>query len=311
MSRHAVLDIGTNSVLLLVADLSHEDHRLAILFDGSEITRLGQGIAQGQGLRAEAIERTIEALERYLTRCRDLQVDSVTAVGTAILREASNGREFLQAARDRCGLEVEIISGEEEARLAYMAVCLDEALGIPRDAKRIVMDVGGGSTELIFGREAIHFRTSLNIGAVRLTERFLVSDPPTSPEQASASCFVAEQLKGLPQWPQGSAFVGIGGTIVNLGAIHLGLPAHDPDRLHGLSLTREVIQEEIALFASLPLARRRQVPGLEPKRADVILGGTLIIAGAMDHFRQERIIVSCRGLRYGVLFDRFLRADMR
>ncbi|MCC6445244.1 MAG: Ppx/GppA family phosphatase [Armatimonadetes bacterium] len=307
MARRAVIDIGTNSVLLLVADVGEQDGSLNIVEDISEITRLGKGIAGGKGLQPEAIRRTVGVIETLTTRCRALRADSITAVGTAILREAANREIFLSEARQRCGLEVEVISGEEEARLSYRAVRGDSDLGLPDKAAIAVLDVGGGSTEVVFGKESVEFRKSIPIGAVRLSEAFLPTDPPPAEEQKKGLDFVLERLSELPPLPTDSVFVGVGGTIVNLGAVHLGLAEYGPSRLHGMRLTRADAEDALRLLASKPLEERRQISGLEPKRADVIVGGAIIIAAVMKRYDLEAITMSCRGLRYGVLFDRYLR----
>ncbi|HZT43877.1 MAG TPA: Ppx/GppA phosphatase family protein [Chthonomonadaceae bacterium] len=318
-ARYASIDIGTNSVKLLVADLDGREARP--ILDRSAITRLGEGMETSlpstfsgrsepaQRLQEPAMRRTLDALEEFMHLARAQGAYAIAAVGTAALREAANRDEFLRRAQQRCGLDIEVLSGEEEARLTYLAVRRD---ALWRTAPRlIVLDIGGGSTEIIQGQpysDAIAACFSLPLGAVRLTETYLRSDPPTitqlsAANEAAARAFAEiafAPLPGVERWQ----IVGVGGTLANLGAVDLNGPS-SLEALHGHLLTADVIESQVSLFASRTLQQRQRIPGLEPKRADIILGGALLLGQALAKLGSPAIAVSIRGLRWGVLFERF------
>jgi len=220
----AAIDVGTNSVKIIVVDASADCERL--LYENTLITRLGEGMqAYGMRLKEAAIRRTLDALEELVQQARAYGAEQIAAVGTAALREAQNRTEFLQRAQERLGLTIEIISGQEEARLSYLAVRRDP---VWRESPHLtVVDIGGGSTEVIVGASEgknIAFRVSLDMGAVRLTERFLRSDPPTLAQLDGASRAIREALEHLPVTVRHRpcTLVGVGGTIANLAAIDKG-----------------------------------------------------------------------------------------
>lgn len=311
---YAAIDAGTNSVKLTVADLTGGAARRVI--DESVITRLGEGM-QAHRLREVPMRRTIDAVAYFVALATQQNVRDIAAVGTAALREAENRDEFLHRVRERCGLTIDVISGEEEARLSYLAVRRDPHWR--RSALLRVIDIGGGSTEIIQGAESqddIAGRISVPLGAVRLTERYLKSDPPTITQLAAANQAAAEAFARVPlevidgthlTRSNNSVLVGVGGTMTNLGAIDLNGP-RDPEQLHGHVLNADVIEGQIALFASRTLQERKQIPGLDPRRADIILGGAILLSQALARIGCPSIAVSTRGLRWGVLYDRFLPA---
>ncbi|MBI3945120.1 MAG: Ppx/GppA family phosphatase [Armatimonadetes bacterium] len=298
----AAIDIGTNSVLLTVGERA-PGGEIHILDDRSEITRLGQGVDHDRLLRPEAMARTAAAVAEFAERARRLGAAVVRAVGTSAARDARNTEAFARLLRERAGLALEVLSGEEEARLSYQAVRGDASLGLP-PGDLIVVDIGGGSAEFIHGDEAaIRFRASIDCGAVRTTERFFADDPPTPAQMAAAAAWLDARLGALPDLPAGAPLVGIGGTFVNLAGVRLALPEFQPGRLHGLLLDRGAVERQIARFASMPTEARRGIPGLEPKRADIILAGALLLGRILERRRADVIRVSVRGLRYGVLFE--------
>ena len=223
------------------------------------------------------------------------------AVGTSALRDACNTPEFADLLRRQTGLLLEVLSGEAEALLSYRAVRDDTSLGLPPN-DLIVVDIGGGSAEFIHGDAAgIRFRTSLDCGAVRTTERFFHADPPTPAEIAATAQWLDAQLATLPDFPAGAPAVGIGGTFVNLAAVESSAAQEGVASLHGTVLDQTAVARQIARFAAMPTAQRRQIPGLEPKRADVILAGALLVQRILERFALPAIR-SVRGLRYGVLW---------
>lgn len=298
----AAIDVGTNSVLLTVGERM-PDGEVRILDECSEITRLGQGVDHARTLRAEAMERTASAVTSFAGRARELGAVRLRVVGTSAARDARNRAEFACLLRQRAGVELEILSGEEEARLSYQAVRADSSLGLPA-GDLVVVDIGGGSMECIRGDEAgIRFRISIDCGAVRITERFFASDPPTPAERAHAARWIDAQLAALPELRPGIPAAGIGGTFVNLAAVRLGLREFRAEQIHGALLDRAEVDRQVALFASMPTRERQAVPGVEPKRADVILAGALLLQRLLQRLGNPVIQVSTRGVRYGILFQ--------
>lgn len=302
--RLAAIDIGTNTILLLIAEIAARES-FKVLEDHAVITRLGEGVDRN-GLLSEAGQRrSLEALRGYSDRCRRLEVDEVRAIGTSALRDAANAEEFKALLKQEVGLELRILSGEEEARYSYLAV--QRGLAVPA-GDTLVVDVGGGSTEFIWGRDGRLYRwASLQLGSVRLTERLFHSDPVREEECARLTKAVDDELqKVLLDWARETTFgltVGIAGTFTTLAAVEKGLKQYSHSEVHGSCLTRTAVQRQIALFKRKTLAERREIPGLEPKRADVILAGALLIDRIMALFRMEQLVVSDQGIRYGLLYE--------
>lgn len=305
----AAIDIGTNSVLLTVAERTPAGD-VRVLEDRSQITRLGEGVDQERVLRPEAMDRTAEAVAAFAAQARALGASQIRAVGTSATRDARNAGDFARLLRERAHVDLEILSGEQEALLSYEAVRGDDSLGLPA-GDLLVVDIGGGSAEFIYGSaEHIRFRTSLDCGAVRVTERFLHTDPPAPSERDAAERWLQAQLATLPNLPAETPTVGIGGTFVNLASVQASASAR-PDaglvggvgHLHGAVLDRAEVERQIALFAACSVADRRRIPGLEPGRADVILAGALLVRCILDRFGLPHIRVSVRGLRYGLLWE--------
>ena len=298
----AAVDIGTNSVKMTVA--ARGEARLRVLLDTTRITRLGKNVDAAGRLDPEAVRRTLDVLAEFARLAREHGAAHIAAVGTSALRDAENGPDFVAQAAQTLGGTVEVISGDREAHLVYTAAKGDPDLALPRDVPLAVVDIGGGSTEFVLGNgDAITFRDSLQLGAVRLTERALPSDPPTKDELAAARRLADKALAAIPVPDTPPTLVGSGGTIANLAGMERGAPTFDPQALHGMSLTRTKIEARIAALAALPVADRRTIPGLEPDRADVILAGALIQARAMERLGADTVLTSLRGLRYGLLYE--------
>ena len=301
--RLAAIDIGTNSTKMTVADMA-DDGSLQVVDEDSEVTRLGEGVDAAKRLGDEAVRRTLAAVHRFAVAARSQGAVRVLAAGTSALRDAGNGPDFIAQANAQAGVHVEIITGEREARLAYGAVRSDDSLSLPADAPLLVFDIGGGSTELILGQGfALLEHKSLDVGAVRLTERFLLADPPTDDQVAQACRFADGLLATFPVAARTPAVVGIGGTAVSLAAVTRARPQSDPAAVHAVTLTGADVSAALHRFRSVSLAQRRLIPGLEPKRADVIVGGALLLLRLLARFGAEQFTVSARGLRYGLLAE--------
>jgi exopolyphosphatase/guanosine-5'-triphosphate,3'-diphosphate pyrophosphatase len=306
----AAVDIGTNSVKLTVAE-TRGGGGLSVLADATRVTRLGKGVDGSGRLAPEAVERTLGALAEFAGRARDLGAVRVAAVGTSALRDAANGADFVAEAARVLGGPLEIISGDREAHLVHAAARRDPDLRLPEAGPLAVMDIGGGSTEFVLGHgSTITFRDSLQLGAVRLTERALPGDPPAEGDVRRAIEIVDEILAEIPAPPtpaapagSGVTLVGSGGTIANLAAMEKGLPEFAPQTLHGMRLSRAQIDARVDALAARTVAERRGIPGLEPDRADVILAGAIIQARALHRLGADEVIVSVRGLRYGLLYE--------
>ncbi len=303
--RFAAIDIGTHTVLLLVAEMKRNG-AFRVLDDRAEITRLGEGVDRTRRIGSDGEERTVEALRSYLERCRDLGADEIVAAGTSALRDARNAGNFRQRLQQELGLDLRVLSGEEEAAYSYLAVQRGLALG---EKEVLVVDVGGGSTELIWGKAgALHRSISLDLGSVRLTERFLISDPVRDEEYAELVRVVDGELETpRRRWRMEGRFhamVGIAGTFTTLAAIEKRLARYSHSKVHGSRLSRTEVRRQIGLFKAKSVAERRRIPGLEPKRADVILAGAVLIDRIMAFFRINEVTVSDQGIRYGLLHER-------
>jgi exopolyphosphatase/guanosine-5'-triphosphate,3'-diphosphate pyrophosphatase len=306
MDRKAVIDIGTNSIKLYVAELG-PDGSLATVIDKNNIARLGEGMDEERTLQQEAIRRNAEAVAEFADLAKSNGAGEIVAVGTMALRTAKNAKDFIDAVRDLSGIEVRVIPGEEEAEFAYLAVLSGIGASVERLA---VCDVGGGSTEFIFGGQAgIDRRFSINLGAVKVSADYLSSDPPSSKEVEDAISYVLDVLKenGVNDNMPVDKLVGIGGTITSMGAVKFKMEKYDPDVIQGSILTRDDVDSLIALFRSVPLDERRNIVGLQPKRAEVIIGGACIVRGIMESLGIDELTMSDRGLRHGLMFRLFQR----
>jgi exopolyphosphatase/guanosine-5'-triphosphate,3'-diphosphate pyrophosphatase len=304
-SRYAVIDVGSNTMKLLIAEPA-ADGTFERVYETARPARLGRGIAERQ-LRESVIDSALETLGQFAALCRANRVEDIAAVGTSALRDAENRVEFVNRARS-AGIPLEVIPGDEEARLSFLAVRRDpQWRPFPH---LLVIDIGGGSTEVIFGGPSeVENRVSLPLGAVRLTEAALHSDPPTVLEMAEASRLATDGLQGMAAAAANYKVVGVGGTVANMGRVALGMSRDQVigDRLHGSRLTQFEVESQIERYASRGLEQRKRILGLDPERADVILGGAIILRQVMQRAEVNEVDVSTRGLRWGLLYDRFGR----
>jgi len=305
----AVIDVGTNSVKLLVADVAGKV--ITPLHERSHQTRLGQGFYETRVLQSGAIDLTAKAVGEFVNEAQIWEPASTKIIATSAARDALNKDELLRAIELIAGIPVTIITGEQEADWAYKGVTSDPELA---DSNLLVMDVGGGSSEFILGLGADRaFAESFPIGSVRLLERISVSDPPSAEELAQCERSVREmlmekvvpillpKLRGLDK--DGVQLVATGGTSTILARIHLKLRSFSREMIEGTFLSREILRTEMMQLWSVPLEKRKQIIGLPPNRADVILPGVVIFFQVMEIFDLSTLRVSTRGLRFAALMD--------
>jgi exopolyphosphatase/guanosine-5'-triphosphate,3'-diphosphate pyrophosphatase len=299
--RVAVVDVGSNSTRLLVADIVNG--QVEEIERRSTVTRLGRGVDLSGQLSAEAIEAACEAIAEYVEICRSEDVERVAAIATSAVRDASNGSAFIAELRERFAFSARVLDGEEEARLTYRGATVDRAPIEPT----LVIDIGGGSTEMVVGSGAeIGFHASLQAGVVRHTERHFSSDPPTAAEMEALASdvrgLIGEALGGHGE-AHADAGIAVAGTPTSLAAVEQGLKPYDPARAHGHVLSLETIQRLLSRFASAPLAERAAIPGLHPDRAPTIIAGAVILIEAMRAFGLEQVQVSEHDILYGVALE--------
>jgi exopolyphosphatase / guanosine-5'-triphosphate,3'-diphosphate pyrophosphatase len=300
--RYAAIDVGTNSVKLHVGELL-DDGEWRTVADRSEMTRLGEGIHETGRLGEEPIRRTVDAIAELAEEARRAGAEEIAVVGTAGLRQAENSDEFLDAVRERAGVLVEVIAGDEEARLSFLAAADALHLGAGRLG---VFETGGGSSQFTFGEDGrVQERFSLDLGAVPVTERFGLDRAVDEQTVAAAREAIASQLGPLEGRPPLDVLVGIGGAITNLAGVQLGLDRYEPGRVRGLELGAAEVDRQIELYRTRDAEERRGIRGLQPKRAEVILAGACIVRTVLAKLGRDSLTVSDQGLRHGVLLERF------
>lgn len=302
--RSAFIDIGTNTVLCLIAEI-RDTGRFRILDDLAEIAGLGKGVDQTGLISAEGEQRAAAALKQHLERCHDLGVEEFIAVGTSALRDARNSAEVRARYRARFGFDIRVISGAEEAAYSFLAV--ERGLDLGRQ-ELLVLDVGGGSTEFIRGNRAgVSVALSIDVGSVRLTERYLHSDPVKSAEVEQMDKAIDEGLNQLPERgipvERSLSLVGIAGTFTTLAAMEMKLVRYSHSEVHGSRLTLAQIQGQVVALQRVSLEERKLLAGLEEKRADVIFAGARLVEKILARFGADAVIVSDQGVRYGLLYE--------
>ena len=306
--RSAFIDIGTNAILCLIVEIG-DGGQFSVLEDLAEIPRLGEGVDQTKRIGAAGEQRSTEVLEGYLSQCRSLGVEEIFAVGTSALRDARNSGEVLARLGARLGFEIRVISGEEEAAYSFLSVQRGLSLA---GQELLVIDVGGGSTEFIRGDDSgMTEALSVDLGAVRLTERLLRSDPVKPEEYEGMVALIDRELAPLcARWRKSGSsltLVGIAGTFTTLAAVEKKLTRYSHSEVHGSRLTLAEVRRQARLFREQTIDERKKVPGLEPKRADVILAGACLIERIMTFFHTQDVIVSDQGVRYGLLYEQLDR----
>jgi len=309
MLRRAVIDVGTNSIKLLVGDVSNSI--VTPIEERSEQTRLGAGFYEANELQPGPIGRTAEAVARFAAHARDAEAESIRIIATSAVRDARNADDLLRAVRRASGLRVEIISGEQEAEWVFRGVTSDPNL---HGHQLLILDVGGGSTEFIFGDHGRHsFRQSFPMGSVRLLETLRPGDPPSLADLAGCRQWLENFFNREIGPPMESlltdaarhhvTLVGTGGTTTILARLEKKLTAFDRPAIEGTRLGQRRVLEWMVDLWSVPLSERKKIPGLPANRADVILMGVAIYEAVMKHFDIAELYVSTRGLRFGALLD--------
>jgi exopolyphosphatase / guanosine-5'-triphosphate,3'-diphosphate pyrophosphatase len=319
-AKVAAIDIGTNSVLLVIAAVEATGPRP--LLERATITRLGEGVDKTRRLAPAAVERNLQCLRAYAEDLRAHGSPRLDVVGTSALRDAEGARDFLDEAERILGVRPRVIAGDEEARLTFSGALS----GLALRGKLLVFDIGGGSTELIVGyagsetagyagSETAGYagssappesRVSLDIGSVRLFERHVHHDPPLPEELAAIEADIARQLASAEplsriHGAEPLTLVGVAGTVTTLKALELGLDDYDSARVHGAVLTLNAVESLCTKLSSMTLAERQRLPGLQPKRADVIVAGALIVRDLLRSASASQTTVSDRGVRFGLL----------
>ncbi len=307
-ARFAVIDVGTNSVKFNIGAFGPDGTPRTVV-DRAEVTRLGEGMAADGAIRPEALERTVDAIAGMVEEAKRAHVHAIAAVGTEGLRQASNQAEVLAAIKSRTGLRIRVIAGDEEGRLAYLAA--KGGVGLV-EGPLVVFDTGGGSSQFTFGEGArVDERFSVPVGAARFTEQFRLDRKVSEATVGEAMAAIAAALDRIDGRPRPSLLIGMGGAITNITAVKHGLTTYDPDVVQGTILDRAEIDRQIELYRTRDADERRSIPGLQPKRAEVILAGACIVRTVMEMLGQDSLVVSDRGLRHGLQVERFgaLEAD--
>jgi len=299
MTRVAAIDVGTNSTRLLVAEGTPDGFRP--IDRRMTITRLGQGVGHSRALAPDALQRTLATIADYAAACGEYEVRRIRVTGTSAVRDARNREEFFTGVRKLLGTEPELLTGEAEARVTFLGAVSDLQAG-----PVLVVDIGGGSTELIYGSDEPERLVSLDIGCVRMFEKYLASDPPTVQElddmRADVEALVTEAVSVL-EVPPGTRLVGVAGTVTQLATLKAGIPVYDPDVNHHSILSHGDVRRLARRLASLDYAQRKRVRGLEPGRVDVIVAGAEILLRVMEIFDAAEILVSERDILDGLVLE--------
>lgn len=303
MTRTAIVDIGTNTVLLLIVE-RRADGSLAPLVDDCRFGKLGRGLDATGRLDPRSIETALAICAEYRRAIDAHGVARTIVIATQAAREASNARDFVGPAEAILGVPIEVIGGAREAELAFRAVAgtFPELAG----TAYVVVDVGGGSTEYVATRDGrtVAFARSLRIGARRMTERHLAHDPPRADELAALAADLDAELAAIAgELPRGVPVIGTAGTATTIAAIELGLAEHDPVRVTGARVAAATVDAQLARLAALDTAGRAAIAGVAPERADVIVGGVAVYARTLHALAAPTLITCDRGIRWGLAYE--------
>jgi len=296
--RLTTIDIGTNTVLLLVADVDATGNIHTLRYE-QRIPRPGRGVDENRKINKDAFARVLDVLKEYKQISESLHSERIIACGTSALRDATNGEEFVEFIKNKTGIAVEILSGDEEALWTYQGAIS----GLSNLGDRIaVIDIGGGSTEVIVGNHStIQNKISLNIGSVRITERFFKHTPPLPQEIEFATEFIGDEFAQLRQFDlKDTKLVGVAGTVTTLAAMAQNLPRFDLEKISGCVLTYQTVGNLLHELCMMRLDEIRAIPSMSSGREDVITAGTLILFEFMKYNGLKTIITSERGVRYGL-----------
>jgi len=299
--RVAAVDCGTNSVRLLVADLVGGEQR--DLHREMRVVRLGQGVDRTGELAPEALARTRDALIDYAAVCAGLGVERTRMVATSATRDASNRADFVAMVQDTLGVAPEVVSGEQEAELSFLGATRDLD---PADGPFLVMDIGGGSTELVLGTRAVEAALSVDVGCVRLTERHLVDDPPTPAQIAAAEADVDAALalvRAVVPVERARTAIGLAGSVTTIAAVALDLPSYDASVIHLSRISAEQVRATTGRLLTMPREERAALPVMHPGRVDVIGGGALVLRTIMDRLGLAEVLVSEADILDGIAWS--------
>jgi exopolyphosphatase/guanosine-5'-triphosphate,3'-diphosphate pyrophosphatase len=300
--KAAAIDVGTSSIKLCVGEFV-PGKGVEILFDSTINARLGEGFAAKHELQPAAIDRAVAALGRLLDAARQLNVDAIRVVGTSAVRDAVNRDILIDRAHSELQADLEVLEGRDEGRLSYTAIALDSVLG-EYGGRQAIVDVGGGSTEFIYGNGAqVDSITSVRAGATRLTDRYLQADRPTICEIVDAAVMADHLLQPAVADLNGGRLVGVGGSAVNLCRVHCRVPVDRTDQIHAAKMTYSDIRKVIDLLLARTPDERKELVGLEPERTKTILAGAVILDRILAACGTEEMVVSTRGLRHGLLYE--------
>ena len=293
MTRVAAVDLGTNSTRLLIADIDGD--QLSEVVRRLTITRLGEGVDRRRRLLPLPIARVRNCLSDYRREIESHGITRTLAIATSAVRDAENGEAFLGEIEWSYGFTTRLLDGSDEAAMMARGV----SAGRPGLEESLLVDIGGGSTELVLcSNGGVESSSSLDVGCVRITERFLVSDPPTQPELAAAAAFVRALLPAL----ETTTAIGVAGTVTTLATLDLGLAAYDPERTHGHRIPRDSVVRHLTRLSAITTDERRRVPGIEPDRAPVIVAGLVVLREIMDAYGLDEIEVSERDILHGAAY---------
>lgn len=296
--RVAAIDIGTNTILMLIADVDR-NNSLRVIRDEHAIARLGEGVDDSKRIAEKAVERALTILEQHRSIADREKVERIVACGTSALRDATNRDEVVELVRERVGINIEVISGEEEAELTYTGA-VSVFIAADRQYEFLVLDIGGGSTELTYGKGlSVKSRSSLDVGCVRLTERVLRSAPPTIEALHAAQSLIRDHISNIKKQPS-ARMIGVAGTLTTLAALDLNLKYFDPMKVGGHLLSLENVKSVFQKFSRMTVDEIAAFPQVLPGRADVLLAGVMILVEVMETLGANEITVSERGLRYGL-----------
>ena len=301
MKRVAIIDIGTNSIKFFVGERM-EDGTIKTIVDKNDIAQLGEGLRETGVICPEALERNAQSVAAFAKEAIENGAEKIVSVGTMALRTAKNSADFVARVKELCGVEVQVIPGEEEARLSYLAVL--SGLPLEEGGELVIFDTGGGSTEFIFGQgTTLKNRFSVNLGALIITEKFFAEDPVKEGSVDEAVAYIDEEFAKAGVAGKPLQAVGMGGTVTSMGAVKHKMVKYNPDIIQGSTLTKEDVQEQVDAYASRTVEQRRELPGLQPKRAGTILAGACILKDILARLDAAQLTISDRGLRHGLAFD--------
>ena len=286
------IDIGTNSMRLLIAD--YENKIIKNRKKYINTTRIGQGVDQEGYITEEALERNLKALKEFADKCVEENCEKVYCMGTSALRDSKNGQEFVDRAKELTNIDVKIICGEEESNLGFLGVL--EGAGGAKSKDILVLDIGGGSTEFIVGNEdGIKFCKSENVGALRMTEKFITTDPISDEEFNNMSMFIEDTISSTLEKIKDiniSKLVGIGGAITSLSAMNQQLEVYSMEKVHNSVVSKKDLEKILQNLKKMTLSDKKTIKGLQPKRADIITAGVKILHIIMEKLEIEEIMIS-------------------